>query len=98
MWHLFRWLLSWLTARPPINTWHCKPSIAPPTASSTEWICTAISRVGARTRTCNKTWLKYYCYYHYCSCWDYDYYYSTTTINYNNCNYYIYDQYCNNLH
>lgn len=63
MWHPFRRLLSWLTARPPMNTWHCRPSMAPPTASSTEWICTAISRVGARTRTFSKnqqrdrTWL-----------------------------------------
>lgn len=51
MWHFFRWCLSWLTALPPMKTWHSRPSMAQPIAMSTEWICTAISRVGAKTRT-----------------------------------------------
>lgn len=52
MWHFFRWALSWLTGLPPMKTWHSRPSIAQPMAITTEWICTAISRVGAKTRTC----------------------------------------------
>lgn len=51
IWHFFRWSLSWLTGLPPMKTWHSRPSMAQPIAMTTEWICTAISRVGARTRT-----------------------------------------------
>lgn len=54
MWHFFRWFLSWLTALPPMNTWHSRPSMAQPIAMTTEWICTAISLVGAKTRTCRE--------------------------------------------
>lgn len=53
-WHFFRWVLSWLTGLPPMKTWHSRPSMAQPMAMTTEWICTAISRVGASTRTCRR--------------------------------------------
>lgn len=54
MWHFLRLILSWLTGVPPMKTWHCRPSMALPIAMTTEWICTAISRVGASTSTCHR--------------------------------------------
>lgn len=52
MWHFFSRTLSWLRGVPPMKTWHSKPSIFTPMVVITAWICTAISRVGARIRIC----------------------------------------------
>ena len=52
MWHFFSLTLSWLRGVPPMKTWHSKPSIFTPIVVITAWICTAISRVGAKIRIC----------------------------------------------
>lgn len=54
IWHFLSLILSWFKGVPPMKTWHSKPSILIPIVVITACICTAISRVGAKTRIWNK--------------------------------------------
>lgn len=52
IWHFLSFCLSGPIIVPPMNTWHRRPVIADPIEWITSSICTAISLVGARTKTC----------------------------------------------
>ena len=54
IWHLFRNFLSLSTGIPPMKEWTPSPDMWKPIARMTSLICTAISRVGANTRTCHE--------------------------------------------